>query len=79
MLVGPVARRRMEHVRLPFPDRIETSRMRARTRPAAYSLTAKRPSDATVIWSARRCAPVPSPGKFFGLVVTRFHSTQSAD
>ena len=24
MLVGPVARRRMEHVRLPFPDRIET-------------------------------------------------------
>lgn len=24
MLVGPVTRRRMEHLRLPFPDRIET-------------------------------------------------------
>ena len=40
----------------------------------AKSLTVKRPSDILVILLAILWAPVPNPGKFFGQVVTIFHS-----
>ena len=47
-----------------FPSRTASKLSNAGTHsPAAYRLTASGSSDAAVIWSARRCAPVPQPGE----------------
>src|SRR5690606_40746540 len=42
--------------------------------PAAKTLTVRRPPDMSLMRLARRSAPTPRPGKFFGQAVTMRHS-----